>query len=112
MHVIGTRAIDSAAAADLAEREEGLTASAGIHPNDAADADDQEWEQVVRLVESGRVQAVHQGADQPRLDVSLVGERALRGLPADDKTGPGEVVDGVRYVFELHVSSFLSQSSA
>ena len=52
MHVIGTRAIDSAAAADLAEREEGLTASAGIHPNDAADADDQEWEQVVRLVES------------------------------------------------------------
>lgn len=58
MHVIGTRAIDSAAAADLAEREEGLTASAGIHPNDAADADDQEWEQVVRLVESGRVQAV------------------------------------------------------
>lgn len=58
LNVIGTRAIDSAAAADLADREEGITASAGIHPNDADDADDDEWEQVVRLVESGRVQSV------------------------------------------------------
>jgi len=58
MHVIGTRAADSEAAAALAQREEGVTASAGIHPNDAADADDDEWEQVVRLVESGRVQSV------------------------------------------------------
>lgn len=58
MHVIGTRAVDSESAAALAEREAGLTASAGIHPNDAADASDDEWEQVVRLAESGRVHSV------------------------------------------------------
>lgn len=58
MHVIGTRAVDSETAAAFAQREEGVTASAGIHPNDAADADDDEWERVVRLVESGRVQSV------------------------------------------------------
>jgi TatD DNase family protein len=58
MHVIGTRAIDSEAAAELAAREPGLTAAAGIHPNDAADADDVEWDRIVALVESGRVAAV------------------------------------------------------
>lgn len=58
LNVIGTRAADSASAAMLAEQEEGVTAAAGIHPNDAADADDDEWDAVVRLVESGRVQSV------------------------------------------------------
>lgn len=58
MQVIGTRAVDSEAAAALAGREQGLTAAAGIHPNDAADADDAEWERIVQLVESGRVSAV------------------------------------------------------
>jgi TatD DNase family protein len=58
LNVIGTRAADSVSAAMLAEKEEGVTAAAGIHPNDAADADDDEWDAVVRLVESGRVQSV------------------------------------------------------
>ena len=58
LNVIGTRANDSESAAKLAEREPGVTAAAGIHPNDSADADDDEWEAVVRLVESGRVQSV------------------------------------------------------
>ncbi|MGA0040444.1 MAG: TatD family hydrolase [Pirellulales bacterium] len=58
LHVIGTRAADSAAAAALVEKEAGVTAAAGIHPNDADDATDEEWHEIVRLVESGRVQAV------------------------------------------------------
>lgn len=90
MHVIGTRAADSAAAADLAEREEGLTASAGIHPNDAADADDAEWEQVVRLVESGQVQAVGEtGLDWYRDTAPPDLQRALfdRHIRLAQKTG-------------------------
>jgi TatD DNase family protein len=58
MAVIGTRAADSEAAAELAAREPGLVAAAGIHPNDAAEAEPGEWDRVVRLVESGRVAAV------------------------------------------------------
>ena len=56
--VIGTRALDSEAAADLASREPGIVAAAGIHPNDVADAEPGEWDRIVRLVESGRVAAV------------------------------------------------------
>jgi TatD DNase family protein len=56
--VIGTRAADSEAAADLAGRESGVVAVAGIHPNDVAEAEAGEWERIVRLVESGRVAAV------------------------------------------------------
>jgi TatD DNase family protein len=56
--VIGTRAADSEAAAALATREPGLVAAAGIHPNDAAQAEPGEWDQIVALVESGRVAAV------------------------------------------------------
>lgn len=56
--VVGTRAADSEAAADLAAREEGLVAAAGIHPNDTADVEPGEWERIVALVERGRVAAV------------------------------------------------------
>lgn len=56
--VIGTRAADSEAAADLAGREPGVVAVAGIHPNDVAEAEAGEWERIERLVESGRVAAV------------------------------------------------------
>ena len=56
--VIGTRAADSEAAAALATREPGLVAAAGIHPNGAAQAEPGEWDQIVALVESGRVAAV------------------------------------------------------
>ena len=58
MAVIGTRAADSEAAAELAARESGLVAAAGIHPNDAAEAEPGEWDRIVRLVEGGRVAAV------------------------------------------------------
>jgi TatD DNase family protein len=58
MAVIGTRAADSEAAADLAAREPGIVAACGIHPNDAAGIEPGEWERVVRLAESGRVAAI------------------------------------------------------
>jgi TatD DNase family protein len=58
MAVIGTRAADSEAAAALAAREPGLVAAAGIHPNDTAEAEPDEWDRIVTLVESGRVVAV------------------------------------------------------
>ncbi|MFM8634754.1 MAG: TatD family hydrolase [Planctomycetia bacterium] len=58
MAVIGTRAADSEAAADLASREPGLVAAAGIHPNDVAEVTGDEWDRVVRLVSSGRARAV------------------------------------------------------
>ncbi len=56
--VIGTRAADSEAAAELAAREAGVVAAAGVHPNDVAEAEPDEWDRIVRLVESGRVAAV------------------------------------------------------
>jgi TatD DNase family protein len=56
--VIGTRAADSEAAADLVGREQGLACAAGIHPNDVHDAEPDEWDRITRLVASGRVQAV------------------------------------------------------
>lgn len=55
---IGTRAIDSEAAADLAAREPGLACAAGIHPNDVHEIDADEWDRITRLVASGRVHAV------------------------------------------------------
>lgn len=58
MAVIGTRAADSEAAADLAAREPGLVAAAGLHPNDVADAEPGEWERIERLVREGRVAAI------------------------------------------------------
>jgi TatD DNase family protein len=58
MTVIGTRAADSEAAADLAGREPGLVSAAGIHPNDVAEIPADEWDRVVRLLSTGRVRAV------------------------------------------------------
>jgi len=58
MTVIGTRAADSEAAADLAGREPGLVSAAGIHPNDVAEIAADEWDRVVRLLSTGRVRAV------------------------------------------------------
>jgi TatD DNase family protein len=58
MTVIGTRAADSEAAAELAGREPGVAAAAGIHPNDVAEATPDEWDRVTRLVVSGSVAAV------------------------------------------------------
>ena len=58
MTVIGTRAADSEAAAELAGREPGVVAAAGIHPNDVAEAEPGEWDRIERLAVSGRVAAV------------------------------------------------------
>ena len=58
MAVIGTRAADSESAAALAAAERGLVATAGIHPNDVAEVEPDEWDRVVALVDSGRVAAV------------------------------------------------------
>ncbi len=58
MAVIGTRAADSEAAAMLAAREPGIVAVAGIHPNDTAEVELDEWDRIVKLVESGRVAAI------------------------------------------------------
>jgi TatD DNase family protein len=58
MAVIGTRAMDSEAAADLAAREAGVVAAAGIHPNDVNNVEAGEWDRIVALAESGRVAAV------------------------------------------------------
>jgi TatD DNase family protein len=56
--VIGTRAADSEAAAELAAREPGFFAAAGLHPNDVAEAEPGEWDRIERLAESGRVAAI------------------------------------------------------
>jgi TatD DNase family protein len=58
MTVIGTRAADSEAAAALAAQEPGVIAAAGIHPNDVAEAEADEWDRVVRLAASGRLGAI------------------------------------------------------
>ena len=58
MTVIGTRAADSEAAADLAARTPGVAAAAGLHPNDVADVGPDEWERIERLAVSGRVAAI------------------------------------------------------
>jgi TatD DNase family protein len=58
MTVIGTRASDREAAADLAAAHSGFAAAAGIHPNDVAEVEPDEWDRIVRLCESGRVAAV------------------------------------------------------
>jgi Tat protein secretion system quality control protein TatD with DNase activity len=55
--VVGTRAADSEAAAALAARESGIVAAAGIHPNDTADVEADEWDRVVAIVERGRAAA-------------------------------------------------------
>ena len=56
--VIGTRATDSEAAADLAAGEPGVVAAAGLHPNDVAEVGPDEWDRIERLAASGRVAAV------------------------------------------------------
>jgi TatD DNase family protein len=58
MALIGTRASDSEAGAELAARESGLVAAAGIHPNDVAAIEPDEWDRITRLVVSGRVAAI------------------------------------------------------
>lgn len=71
MAVIGTRAMDSEAAAELASREAGIVASAGIHPNDVEEIVPGEWDRIVDLALSGRVAAIGEtGLDWYRRDAA------------------------------------------
>ncbi|MEO1991463.1 MAG: TatD family hydrolase [Pirellulales bacterium] len=56
--VIGTRAADSEAAAELASRESGIVSSAGIHPNDVSEIAPDEWDRVVKVLSGGKARAV------------------------------------------------------
>jgi TatD DNase family protein len=55
---IGTTAANSAAVVELARRYEGLFASVGIHPNNAAQAQPEDWDRVVDLARQARVVAL------------------------------------------------------
>ena len=58
MTVIGTRAADSEAAAELAVREPGICNAAGIHPNDVHEIEPDEWDRITRLIASGKAAAI------------------------------------------------------
>jgi len=56
--VIGTTAVTSAAAVELAEAHRGLFAAVGIHPNDAAEAGEHDWPKITDLINRPGVVAV------------------------------------------------------
>lgn len=55
---IGTTAVNSAAVIELAGRYDGVFASVGIHPNNAAEAEPEDWDNVVQLAREERVVAL------------------------------------------------------
>jgi|SRR5579884_13928 len=55
---VATTAPSAAACQELAARHDGLHPTAGIHPNNAAAAAQDDWEKVVALAEAGRVVGV------------------------------------------------------
>ena len=55
---IGTTAANSAAVIELAKKYAGVFASVGIHPNDAAQAQPEDWDCVVALASENRVVAL------------------------------------------------------
>jgi TatD DNase family protein len=55
---MGTTAVTSAAAVELAEAHRGVFAAVGIHPNDAAEVGRQDWPHIAELVKSSVVVAV------------------------------------------------------
>jgi TatD DNase family protein len=50
---VATCASDSRTTCDLARSHSGVFASVGIHPNDAADAGPDDWDQIVAMAEAG-----------------------------------------------------------
>ena len=58
MAVIGTCANDSQAAIDFVKDHSGFVASVGIHPNDVGQALSTDWDEIIRLVVSGRAAAI------------------------------------------------------
>lgn len=75
---IGTDVDTSAAALALAEREPGVWASAGIHPHDAAAADEAAFAEIERLARAPRVVAVG--------EIGLDFFRDLSPRPAQERT--------------------------
>jgi TatD DNase family protein len=55
---VGTTLESSRACIALAERHEGIYASAGIHPNHAAEAGENDWNEIVVLARAGHVKAL------------------------------------------------------
>jgi TatD DNase family protein len=55
---IGTTAATSQAVVELAQARGGIFAAVGIHPNDAADAEPDEWNRVTELVDEPKVVAI------------------------------------------------------
>jgi TatD DNase family protein len=55
---VATTAEDSASVVDLAARRAGIFAAVGIHPNDAAEAQEGDWSTVGRLARSAKVVAI------------------------------------------------------
>jgi TatD DNase family protein len=55
---IGTTAVSSAGVVELARTHPGVFASVGIHPNDAAEAGQQDWSEIVELAAQSGVVAI------------------------------------------------------
>ena len=55
---IGTTAEDSARVLELAQQYEGVFASVGIHPNNAAEAQPGDWDRIVELAQNDRAVAL------------------------------------------------------
>jgi TatD DNase family protein len=81
---IGTDVATTTAAIALAERDEGIWATAGLHPHDAADADEAAFAEIERLARHPRVVAIGEiGLDFFRnLSPPDVQERTFRRLLA------------------------------
>lgn len=69
---VGTTAADSRQCLALANQHEGVSASAGIHPNNAGEAQPGDWDEVVLLASENRVVALGEtGLDRYWKDVPL-----------------------------------------
>lgn len=55
---IGTTATDSRRCLELSREHEGVWSSAGIHPNNAGEAQPGDWDEVVRLAGANKVVAL------------------------------------------------------
>jgi TatD DNase family protein len=69
---IGTDAADSRRCLELAQTHEGIRSSAGIHPNNAAEAQPGDWDEIARLAREAKVVALGEtGLDLYWKDVPL-----------------------------------------
>jgi TatD DNase family protein len=88
--VPGWNASSSAAALDLASRFDGLDASVGVHPHDAAAVDDDEWQAIAVSARDPRVVAIGEtGLDYDRVFSPILAQLAnlRRNLALAAETG-------------------------